>query len=392
MSQILEALTGRTLFGASLLNWALTLGLAVLLAGVLLAIKAALRRFYANAAQRTHRTGPHVIHALLQATRPFFVFGVSAYIADGILAMPSRVQPFFWHLIMLASLWQVGHWSMAIIGVLLERYRERNEGQRSTAIAALPGIRVIVSTVAWALIALVALDQFGVDVTALIAGLGIGGIAVALAVQKALGDLLAYVSIVADEPFQLGDFLNVDGYLGNVEAIGLRSTRVRSLGGEQIVFPNSDLLASRIRNFGRLHTRRVVFGFGVLYQTTPDQAQRIPEVVKEIIDALGEARFDRAHFKGYGDSSLDYEVVYYVLSPEYAKYMDIQQAINVELMRRFAAMGVEFAYPTRTLYVEESGGKTPADADGKAAPKAKPAVAQAARDAGPAGEGDAGDH
>ena len=202
------------------------------------------------------------------------------------------------------------------------------------------------------LVALVALDTAGIDITALVAGLGVGGIAVALAVQNILGDLFASLSIVLDKPFVIGDFIIVGDMMGTVEHIGMKTTRVRSLSGEQLVFSNTDLLSSRIRNYKRMQERRALFRFGVTYQTSRDLLARIPEVVREVIEGRDETRFDRAHFAGFGDSSLDFEVVYYMLVPDYNAYMDTQQAVNLELVGRFEEIGIDFAYPTRTVFVE----------------------------------------
>jgi small-conductance mechanosensitive channel len=189
----------------------------------------------------------------------------------------------------------------------------------------------------------------------LVAGLGIGGIAVALALQNVLGDLFASLSIILDKPFVLGDFIIVGDLLGVVEKIGLKTTRVRSLSGEQLIFANSDLLSSRIRNFKRMQERRIAFGFGVLYQTKPEQLEAIPGMVKGIIEGQENARFDRAHFKGFGESAYDFEVVYFLNTPDYVAYMDCQQAINLGICRGLAERGVEFAYPTRTIYLHGAG-------------------------------------
>jgi small-conductance mechanosensitive channel len=213
----------------------------------------------------------------------------------------------------------------------------------------------VVKVVLWAAVVLIALDNLGVHITTLVAGLGVGGIAVALAVQNILGDLFSSVTIILDKPFVIGDFIIVGDFLGSVEHIGLKTTRVRSLSGEQLVFANSDLLKSRIRNFKQMTERRIVFAFGVIYQTAADKLAAIPGLVREIVEAQPQARFDRAHFKAFGGSSLDFEVVYWVTNPDYNLYMDIQQAINLGLFRRFAAEGIEFAYPTQTLYVEKLG-------------------------------------
>jgi small-conductance mechanosensitive channel len=203
----------------------------------------------------------------------------------------------------------------------------------------------------WSAVVLLALDNLGVDITALVAGLGVGGVAVALAVQNILGDLFASLAIVLDKPFVLRDFIIVGDLLGTVEHIGLKTTRVRALSGEQLIFSNADLLSSRIRNFGRMFERRVVFQIGVTYQTPRGKLEAIPGIIRDAITAQDGTRFDRSHFAAYGDFSLNFESVYYVLSPDYNRYMDIQQAINLRIHERFEAEEIEFAYPTQTLFL-----------------------------------------
>ena len=203
----------------------------------------------------------------------------------------------------------------------------------------------------WLLVGLLALDQLGFDVTALIAGLGIGGVALALAVQNILGDVFACAAIALDKPFVVGDFIVVDGLRGTVENVGLKTTRVRSLDGELLVFSNADLLKSRVRNFKRMFERRIQFCIAVNYDTPADKLRRIPGWLREAVDAQPKTRFDRAHFKSYGDWALDFEVVYYVLDADYNLYMDVQQSLNLAIYERFSAEGVEFAFPTRTLFV-----------------------------------------
>ncbi|HPK54642.1 MAG TPA: mechanosensitive ion channel family protein, partial [Smithellaceae bacterium] len=200
---------------------------------------------------------------------------------------------------------------------------------------------------------LLVLDNLGVNITGLVAGLGIGGIAVALAVQNILGDLLASLSIVLDKPFVIGDSIVVDSFSGTVEHIGLKTTRIRSISGEQLVFSNNDLLKSRIQNYKRMQERRVVFGFGVTYQTPLEKLPLINRIIREIIAAQPNSRFERVHFKEYGDSALNYEVVYFVMTPEYGIFMDVQETINLEIFRRFQEEGIEFAYPTRTVLIQK---------------------------------------
>lgn len=205
------------------------------------------------------------------------------------------------------------------------------------------------------------LDNLGVDVTTLITGLGIGGVAIALATQNILGDLFASLSIVLDKPFVVGDFIRTGEDLGRVEQIGLKTTRVRSLSGELLVFSNSDLLQSRIRNYKQMEERRILFRIGVVYQTAPARLRRIPLIVREIIERQQAVRFDRAHFAAFGDSSYDFEFVYFVGSPDYNAYMDTQQAINLAIVDAFAAEKIELAYPTRTLHLERAAPAPAAD-------------------------------
>jgi len=205
--------------------------------------------------------------------------------------------------------------------------------------------------VLWSLVALLVLDNLGLNVTALVASLGIGGVAVALAVQNILGDLFASLSIAVDQPFVIGDSIVVDGLAGKVEHVGLKTTRIRALSGEQIVFSNNDLLKSRIHNYKRMEERRALFTLGVTYDTPHAKLARIAGWIRSAIESQEGVRFERAHFKTFGPSSLDFEAVYFVLSPDYSKFMDIQQAINLELVRVFAEQGIEFAFPTQTVYL-----------------------------------------
>ena len=222
----------------------------------------------------------------------------------------------------------------------------------------------VLKGVLWVITAVFLLDNFGFKITSILAGLGVAGVAVGLAAQAILGDLFSYFAILMDRPFQLGDFIIVGDYLGSVEHVGLKTSRLRSLDGEQIVMSNSDLTGSRVRNYGRMFRRRVLFRFGVVYQTPPDKLEAVPGMVREIVEAQGGASLDRAHFFRFGDSSLDYEVVYYVSSPDYNVYMDIQQAVCLGMIRRFAAEGIDFAYPTRTLFVSGSLDHPAADGPG----------------------------
>ncbi len=241
---------------------------------------------------------------------------------------------------------------VGIINYALETYWLKKEKDTDKE-RSLKGIVTVIKVIIWGIGITFLLDNLGFKISAVIAGLGIGGIAVALAAQAILGDLFSYFSIFFDRPFEIGDFIIVGDLKGTVEHIGIKTTRVTSLSGEQLVFSNADLTGSRIRNYKRMDKRRAVFQLGVTYQTTLQQLKEISPIIEKIIKGLKDAELDRVHFFSYGDFSLIYEVVYYVMSRDYKKYMDIQQEINFAIKEEFEKRGIEFAYPTQTLFLEK---------------------------------------
>lgn len=237
------------------------------------------------------------------------------------------------------------------LALLLHRTRGSGEKPDPSIESSLGVLRFLAVALAAAIIVLLALDNLGVRITPILAGLGVGGIAVALAVQNILGDLFASLSILMDKPFVVGDSIVVGDKAGTVERIGIKTTRVRAVSGEQLVFANSDLLASRIQNFKRMQERRADFAFGVEYETPTAALRAIPHVVREALERHSAVRFDRCHLRRFGGSSLDFEVVYVVKSADFNVYMDIQHAVNLELIERFAAAGINFAYPVQVQVV-----------------------------------------
>ena len=260
----------------------------------------------------------------------------------------------------LAVMLQAALWISKFIDCWLERGVARQGVVDSGVVTALELIGFAGRAVVWGLTLLFVLSHLGFNITALVAGLGVGGVAVALAVQNILGDLFASLSIVLDKPFVVGDFIVVDSLRGTVERVGIKTTRLRSLDGELLVFSNADLLKSRIRNFKRMFDRRVEFTVGVTYQTPLEKLRLIPQWLGNIVGEQQHARLDRAHFKQYGDSALVFEVVYYVLDPAYNTYMDVHQAINLAIFERFGREGVEFAYPTHTVHLAHEPAARPA--------------------------------
>ena len=244
----------------------------------------------------------------------------------------------------------------AILAVerLLQRLSRRVDDEETER--RLKPLRSVTGLALWAIGLVFLLDNLGFDISAVVAGLGVSGIAVAIAAQGILGDLFNYFVILFDRPFEEGDFIIFDDKLGTVERIGIKTTRLRALGGEELVIANSGLTGSRVHNYKRMQSRRVVFSFGVTYDTKPEVLRRIPERVREIVERREAARFDRCHFKTYGDFALQFETVYYVNTADYAAYMDVQQEINLDLYAVFEELGVEFAYPTSTVYLRNESG------------------------------------
>ena len=342
----------RVLLRNSLRDWLIALGVTVLIVLVVRLARGIAVRRLSIIARRTSTPLDDAVVKAVQATKLWLVAVVALYFGCQHLSLPAKATVTLKRLLTVAVFLQAGLWLGALLEFWINRSRTRALESDPGAATSLGALSFIGRVLLWAVILLVALSNLGVNVTALVASLGIGGVAIALAVQNVLGDLLASLSIVIDKPFVLGDFIIVDSYMGTVEHVGLKTTRLRSLDGEQIVFANGDLIKTRLRNYKRMRERRVLFGFGVLYSTPADQLERIPQMVRTIVQAQPLTRFDRAHFKGFGASSLDFEVVYWMLDPDYNRYMDTQQAINLALVRAFAAEGIGFAYPTRSLYVE----------------------------------------
>jgi len=219
------------------------------------------------------------------------------------------------------------------------------------------GIIIIFNVIVWIVGIIFLIDNLGYDITTLIAGLGIGGIAIALAAQVILKDLFSYFVIFFDKPFELGDTITVDDKSGTVEYVGIKTTRIRALGGEQLVMSNTDLTDSRVQNYKRMEQRRVAFKLNVSYKTSSEKLKQIPVMVKEIIQSQNLTRFDRGHFFSFADSSLVFEFVYFVLSADYNTYMDIQQEINTKIFDSFNKEQIEFAYPTQYIYIDSRVGK-----------------------------------
>lgn len=349
MTEILH----RVFLRNSLEAWLTAILTAAILFVVLVIARKVLVSRLGKLAARTINQVDDMVVAMLAETRTWVLFVIA--LLTGIHALElGRLGEYQGPLARLALLWQTAMWGAAAISFWVNHYLlHRTTTSDRTSIAMISAMGVGARVVLWVLVLLTTLKSvFDVEITALITGLGVSGIAVALAVQNILGDLLAALAIVFDKPFDVGDTIGVDQITGTVEAIGLKTTRIRSNTGEQIIIGNGDLLKSRLRNFRRMHQRRVLLHLDVTFDTTPDVLARLPGIVEQIVSAQTPVKFDRSHVSSFGESAIRLETVYFVLDPDYKKYMDVQQAINLEVLRRFGAEQVKFAFPSRTLYHE----------------------------------------
>ena len=302
---------------------------------------------------------PQVHHAigltalLIERTSRLFLWALAVYLASRYLTFPPRIERVLTFGTVALFWMQVGLWAMTAVRYAIDLRRKSSAGLDALLASSIDVILFAAGLVIWAMVLLLALDNLGVQIKPLLAGLGIGGIAVALAVQTVLSDLLASMSIALDKPFTIGDFLTVGECQGTVEHIGVKSTRLRSLSGEQIIMGNTDILKSRVRNFGRMRERRTVFQFGVSYDTDAKALAAIPAAVRQIIESTPDTRFERCHFLTYGDTALQFEVVFFTTKADFNTYADGQQKVNLAIIERFREMKVSFAAQTRAVvYIE----------------------------------------
>jgi len=323
----------------------------VVIGATLFITRTLLARRLAAVAKRTSNAADDAIVDLLRRTRYFFILTAAIAGASLFLDLPPRALSVGRTLGTIALILQLAIWGNGLITFWFRNYAERKADTDVASRTTIAAFSFVARAILWSMLLLVGLNRLGVDITALITGLGVGGIAIALAVQNVLGDLFAALAIVLDKPFVVGDAISVDTMTGTVENVGLKTTRIRSVNGEQLIFSNTDLLKSRIRNFKRMQERRVVLTIGVSYDTPPDTVARIPTMLREAVEAQEQVRFDRSHFMSYGDSSLVFETVYFVLTADYLTFANTNQAVNLAVLRRFSAEGIDFAFPTRTIIV-----------------------------------------
>jgi len=294
--------------------------------------------------------------AVLRDTHPLFIALAALLAGSYFISLPTRIANKLDHIWFVIIGFQIALWLNR--GVKLWARDQLSAQANTTRNPVITSMMAWVLRFAlWSMLLLAILANVGVNITAFVASLGVGGVAVALAVQSILSDLFASLAIGLDKPFEIGDFIVFESIAGTVQHVGLKTTRIRSLSGEEIIASNTALLKSTIHNYKRMSERRIVFTFGVTYEARATQLQKIPDIVRHAVEAAGNTRFDRAHFKEFGENALNFEVVYFVTDPDFNLYMDIQQRINLSILEGLENLGTSFALPTRTIQLVRRDGE-----------------------------------
>lgn len=307
-------------------------------------------------AQKTSSSFDDMIIDAVDGIRAWVYTIVALYISLQFFTLPDALDKVIVGVFLFAIVWQAIEVASCFVNYFVTQFLEKDEdgdGEIDPNSANSANLVTLISRLAmWSFGAIFVLSNLGVEVTSLIAGLGIGGIAIAFALQGVLSDLFASFSLYFDKPFRIGDFIVIGDNSGKVERIGIKTTRLRTLQGEELVVSNTELTTARVQNFKKMQERRIVSTFGITYETPQERTKEVPGIVKRIFESLEGAHLDRVHLTSFGDFALIYELVYYVESSDYSEYLDLQQSFNFDLMKRFAELGIEFAYPTQMLYTK----------------------------------------
>lgn len=331
----------RQFWGNSVQNYLIAAGIVIV--GILVVRifkRVLLNRLSSWATKSETRFDNMVVHGAERFGLPILTFSI-LYWAIHSLTLSARVEK----IVDTATIVVIAYFIIRLISTLIQNLITANVRKQENGeikIKQIGGLMIIINLVIWILGCVFLLDNLGYNVTTILTGVGIGGIAIALAAQNIVGDLFNYFVIFFDKPFEVGDAINVDDKNGTIEYIGLKTTRLRSLTGEQIIIANSDLTKSRVHNFKRQESRRIAFTLNVRYQTSTEKLRKIPGMIKAIIEAAPNTRFDRAHFAKLTEYGLAFEVVYFVTVPDYLKYMDVQQEINLKIMEAFKNEEITF--------------------------------------------------
>lgn len=361
MQEIIEQLTSYQMAGNTAYEYAIAgalfIGALFLLKIFQLIVLARLRAW----AKKTKNDFDDAIISMVEGVRKSFYLLVGLYIAIRPIEVHEAVVQVIKVFLIISIVYEVvrslNHLVDYFVGLYTRKFgKERDETkdakEHTKSIART--MRILVQALIWILGLLLVLSNLGINITSLVASLGIGGIAIALALQNVFGDLFSSFSIYVDKPFKVGDLIMIGTDMGTVKKIGMKSTRIETLQGEEMTISNQELTSARVQNFRRMQKRRVKSHIGVVYGTGAEKLEQIPKIIKKVIDIEAGVDFDRCHFHEYGDFSLNYEFVFYVKSADYKEHMEKRHNINLEIYKQFSEHGIEFAYPTQTLFVNKT--------------------------------------
>lgn len=292
-----------------------------------------------------------VIIAIIEKIRsPFYSF-VSFYIALSYLESPEILSKISFYILIFWTSYRIVIAGYQVIDFILDGLIEKKANQGSKSMMRAMGN--IAKGVLWVFAGMTILSLLGVNVTGLVAGMGIGGIAVAFALQGILSDLFSSFSLYFDKPFVEGDFIVVGDTWGTVEKIGIKSTRIRAIQGEEIIFSNKELTTAKVHNMKKMEKRRAQFSLGITYETPTEKMKKIPAIIEKIIKKEDIAELDRINFINFNDFSLDYDLVYFINSPDYKIFVNTNERILLDIKKEFEKEKIEFAYPTKTIHLSK---------------------------------------
>ena len=342
-------------FNNVLIDWGLLLLLTIILFLFLKLFKNIISNKIIDFTEKTSNKIDDYIGSVIQSLSNIFVLFFALFISSKFIFIDQQISDRIEQLFVIVFLWQLTKWAINISSLIFDKYKNAREKEKDMhSVTAISGFNKLVRFLIWTIFLLLALDNLGVNITALVAGLGIGGLAIALAAQSILGDLFASLTIMIDKPIAIGDYIVLDNYMGTVKNIGIKSTKIESISGEEIIISNSDLLNSRLRNYhqSRMQKRRTTIMIGVVYSTPYEKLKDIQKILTEIVNSINSTDFVRASMVEFADFSLNFELVYNVKSADHTEYIEINHKLRLKIFERFAIEKIEFAFPTRTIHIE----------------------------------------
>ncbi len=342
-----------TYFGNTGENYLISLGLFLGLFLIFWCFDKYLIHHFRKIAKKTKTNWDDIFVSFLSGISWFFYFYLALYVAFKTLKLPEILNDISFYILIVFIIYYVARGISKIIDYFVEKQVSKRKEHQLGNTSMMKVFGTLAKVLIWSVLLLVMLSNLGIEITPLIASLGIGGIAIALAFQAILGDLFNAFVIYFDKPFKEGDFIIIGDDMGIVEHIGIKSTRIKTLQGQELVVSNTELTSTRVNNYKRMEKRRISFGFGVTYNTGIKNLKEIKKIVARVIKSVDKADLDRVHFKEFGSSSLNFEIVYYIDSADYNEYMDIQEKINLNIYKEFERRGIEFAFPTQTIHLDK---------------------------------------